>query len=415
MNNKTIYFPAINGGVVSGFKNNTKHIKTNKSFRMYNSFNNDINKIYDYNKMLVSAGTFGNSSIIEKWEVDLDKNIILGDSGGFQLATGKAKFSNEFREKIFNWLENNTNYAMNLDFPPYAITEITEKDQEIMFMERLDISIKNFEWFYKNKTGKTKYINILQGKNPKHLIMWYNRIKDFDFEGGWAIGSCINEPVYNALLSFSLLLEKGIFNKYKNKRVNKPILLHYLGYTTIKKIIPLFYLQKKLNENNININISFDSSSFSLSSAMGNYYTFHSLTGMNAINFSNKYNTNDMNKVNLPCECGVCKGLTYKELYSFYTKERSIDFYTYLCAHNLKFFLDTKNKIEDIVNSSNNFNFLETIFDKSFISVFKIIDEMFNQDKPFKYIQSKNLELNYVEKSFKSDKDKKEVEDFVLF
>jgi len=415
MSNKTIYFPAINGGVVSGFKNNSKHIKTNKSFRIYNSLDTNKDKIYEYNKMLVSAGTFGNNNILKNWEIDIDKNIVLGDSGGFQLATNKVEYSDKFREKIFNWLENNTNYAMNLDFPPYSLSKISKNQQEIMFKERLDISVKNFKYFYDNKTGKTKYINILQGKTPDHLNMWFDNIKDFDFDGGWAIGSCINEPVYNALLSFSLLLERGVLDKYKNKRFNKPILLHYLGYTTIKKIIPLFYLQKKLNENNINIHISFDSSSFSLSSAMGNYYTFHSITGMNAINFSNKYNTNDMNEVDLPCECGVCKGLTYKELYSFYTKERSIEFYMYLCAHNLKFFSNTKNRIEDIVNSSNNFNFLETIFDKGYITIFKTIDEMFNQDKPFEYIQSKNLELNYVEKSFKPDIEKSETEDFVLF
>lgn len=47
-----------------------------------------------------------------------DETLILGDSGGFQILTGKLEVKgNEDRAAIFDWLAAHTDLAMTLDVP----------------------------------------------------------------------------------------------------------------------------------------------------------------------------------------------------------------------------------------------------------------------------------------------------------
>ena len=85
---------------------------------------------------------------------DRSKTMILGDSGGFQLATGviKMDWSNakdpndpartEFCNKILTWLEHTADWSMTLDVPAFAaVGKLSERTGLTEFQDTLDISL----------------------------------------------------------------------------------------------------------------------------------------------------------------------------------------------------------------------------------------------------------------------------------
>jgi hypothetical protein len=62
-----------------------------------------------------------------------DDVLVFGDSGGFQIATGALKWDSTIREKIFHWLEANSDVAANLDIPPRVTFENRFQDSMDIF------------------------------------------------------------------------------------------------------------------------------------------------------------------------------------------------------------------------------------------------------------------------------------------
>ena len=53
---------------------------------------------------------------------DRDNTTIIGDSGGFQIQTNAIKFKgDDTRNRMMNWLQNNCDWSMILDFPTGGI------------------------------------------------------------------------------------------------------------------------------------------------------------------------------------------------------------------------------------------------------------------------------------------------------
>lgn len=385
IDNRCIYFPALSTETVD--KKKILH-KNGKSFRFYNK-----DSIFYYPNFLSSAGIHLNrKEFVKELEIDLKNTIILGDSGGYQLVTGKLKQSMETTDKILNWLENNTTYGMNLDFPP--------RDQ---FKERLDISYQNYQYFYEHKQNKTKLMNVLHGPTLDRLNIWYDRIKDFDFPGGWGMGSLVGSNIFYFLLNFFFLFEKGEIEKHSAKEA----LIHFLGFSRIKDMPILLYLQHKLNKMNLDVTITFDSSSPILSAAYGNYYLSLSETGYKQLNIPLKIITNKEHvnlEENMPCNCPVCKNLTLKDVLINHLKnggEKSI-FYLYVGCHNLYKLLEFKFNIENVMRFDNR-TIYENTFNTSLIEIFGIIDKAFEDKFPSKYIQRHKNVIDSL------DKDEKEM------
>jgi hypothetical protein len=51
----------------------------------------------------------------------------------------------------------------------------------------MDISYDNFKYFADNQSGKCKFLNVIQGNNVEEYEIWYQKMKDFEFNG-WCIG-----------------------------------------------------------------------------------------------------------------------------------------------------------------------------------------------------------------------------------
>jgi queuine/archaeosine tRNA-ribosyltransferase len=393
MENNAIYFPSISvGACVGGFEKNLKH-HTGKSFRFYNK---DMDPIYNYPYFLISAGHNYKKDIKEKIGVDPKNAIILGDSGGFQIATNQIKDTNDTRLKIFNWLEKNTNYSINLDIPLFEFKD-GKRIESNNWDKNLIRSKENFQFFKDNASGSTKYLNVMHGNNIEKLDQWYNEMKDFNFDGGWAIGS--SSSIFFMLLSFFYLLEHKEFDKFKNSK--HKVLMHFLGFSKMSEVPLILYLQQKLNSLGYNITITYDSSSPNLITSFGKYILYPKNTGFDFMVISNnliKEKKIDTIKGDLPCSCPVCKNMTFTDLLSMSSEKGfNYNFYTHVTLHNVYQYIKGFKIVEKVIKSDS-YDIYKGVFNNKILNLLSTIDECFNAKEPTKvWLKNRNYILSNTE------------------
>src|SRR5690606_3285750 len=116
--------------------------------------------------------------------------ILIGDSGGFQIATGVIKMDwatvkgpegDKLREEILRYLEHTADWSMTLDVPAFAaVPPLSEKTGLTKFEDTLDITEHNLKYFIKNRVpGATKFLNVISGSSPENSKQWYDTIKPY--------------------------------------------------------------------------------------------------------------------------------------------------------------------------------------------------------------------------------------------
>jgi len=243
MDKNFIYFPSLSAGsMVSAFKKNTK-FEDGTTTRFFSS---EYPAEWRHPYFLITAGHHYKKMDFRQ-QIGLEDDVfVFGDSGGFQIATGALKWDTTIREKIFHWLEANSDVAANLDIPPRAT-------YENRFNDSMNISFDNFKWFEKHQSGKTKFLNVIQGTYSEEYHEWYHKFKDFDFNG-WCIGG--PKKLVDFMYVVALMLKEREFEK---KHVQ---FIHLLGISKISDFYILSTLQKLLNEyTNGRVQLSTDSSS----------------------------------------------------------------------------------------------------------------------------------------------------------
>ena len=120
--------------------------------------------------------------------------MILGDLGGFWIATGVLKWigqtprskndqaRQELCNKILKWLEHTADWSMTLDVPAFAaVGKLSEKTGLTEFQDTLDVSLLNLDYFMKNRTiwCYLKRLNVLSGSNEENSKTWYDAVKHF--------------------------------------------------------------------------------------------------------------------------------------------------------------------------------------------------------------------------------------------
>ena len=251
---KFIYFPSFSAG--SGGNSAKKNYKL-KDGTPWRFWSDEYPEKYRHKSFLVTAGhNYRKFDYSKQFEFQ-DDTIVMGDSGGYQISTGVIKWDVGIREQIFKWLENNSNVAINLDIPTRGV-------YAGKYQEALDISIDNFKYFEKHQTGKTDFLNVLQGGNYAKYSDWYRNVSGFDFQG-WAVGAAPGNVVA-FLGSLVVLVESGELLNPKNKW------LHYLGMSSVVEFLILAQIQKSLEEIGSNVQLTTDSSTPSMSCSYGYYY-----------------------------------------------------------------------------------------------------------------------------------------------
>lgn len=357
-----VYYPSFSSGASRSWLTKNVELAPGISSRFYDD---SYPEEWRHKYFLVTAGHHYKKMDLRD-RMGLDKSVqVIGDSGGFQLATGAIQWDPSFKETIFKWLEENSDIAMNLDLPPRVT--LTGK-----FHECLDISVENFKYFEKHQTGKTTYLTVLQGDDEVTYDIWYNKVKDFNF-GGWAFGNC--RKVNNLMYALALMI--------KNKEFLKPDchFLHILGASKLYDFFIYEYLQECLNKyTGGKVQVSTDSSSPALMTVYGGYYfdaDYRSgafLTGYFPRNAEFRMDSP------LPCKlhnCPACSGKTYKDVVADWKTPS----YMVMTNHNLHIFLDAIKSTKTLLKSHH--ELIKDVVDPVVYNICTAMKEMFESDNPF--------------------------------
>lgn len=368
-NNKFQYIPSLSTGSIAVFlKKHTMLDGTPYSYRFYTD---EFPEQFRWDSFLITAGHFYKQPETRKDFGLPDDVLVFGDSGGYQIATGSIKWNLNIRETIFNWLEHNSDIAMNLDIPPSG--QGTGNLDEC-----LKISVDNFKYFADKQSGKTKFLNVLQGFDMDTRKKWYNEVKDFDFYG-WSIG--FPKPTQNLIAAVIVLL--------KNREFEKSKWLHFLGITSITDFYFLAHLQFLFNKHGYDVTVSTDSSTPSRTSAFANMYHSFQLKTMSFVSLSLGreaikdlgYETNDEF---LPQYVEHPYKIKFSEL-----KDFKNDVYNKLCIHNFIILTEAYKQINSLFVLP--LDHLKEIIDGDLYKVLKSLDEIFENPDQAEQVYERNL------------------------
>jgi hypothetical protein len=371
-----IYFPSVDSGGVSSYLNKKPDNKFDELFGVPARWFEDPYPIeYQHKYYLASAGVrYKKMDYIEAKQFPKDLTV-FGDSGGYQITSGILEWHVDLRKLIFEWLEANSTLAANLDLPPRG-------KMENKYRECLDISKENFRYFYENQTGRTQFLNCLQGFDYDSYQNWYDEVKEFKFEG-WAIGDPKGPVRYMAIIS--ILLPEIMSGQCK--------ILHFFGVSSIQEMIVLSYFEKRIQELGIDFTLTIDSSSPGLGSSYGLFYTGFS------------YANNSFKSLRIPREREIkYLNSSTAPLYHNYTTADDILFanrslrdvantfsgpdYASIALHNLFIFFDAVKDINKMIHCDT--HMIEQIVTTETFNILKSVDDYINCTDP-KNIYSKYL------------------------
>jgi len=218
-------------------------------------------------------------------------SMMLGDSGGFQIAKGlwegdwKANSgcpkAQEKRQAVLKWLDGVADYAMTLDIPTWIVNnpEAGAKVGILKHEEAIAATHYNNEYFINNRrgvdAGGTKILNVLQGASHAEADEWYELMKGYcdpaQYPGrhfnGWAMGGqnmCDVHLILKRLiaLKYDGLLHEGVHDW-----------MHFLGTSKLEWAVLLTVIQRAVRKYvNPAFTISFDCASPFLATANGQVY-----------------------------------------------------------------------------------------------------------------------------------------------
>jgi len=394
---KFIYFPSLSNGAAKQWFIKDDHIDDKTPFRFYSKDFEGTPWYYPY--FLISAGhNMKDITMRDKMGLHPD-SLVLGDSGGYQIVTGAIKWDPSLKQTVFDWLENNSDIAMILDIPPRG-------NYLGKFNEALTTSLDNFAFFEKHQTGKTQFLNVMQGAGvDEEYKAWYEAVKHFDFSG-WAIAAA-RDP-RRMLYTLALLLEGKEFEK------NKKQFVHYLGISGIDHFLMLSIMQEALNKRyGGKIALTTDSSTPNRATIFGTYYYDVNWRTLNYISlYFGKNGKTDYNpKAKLPCriDCAACHDKTYEVIEPFDARAMMI-----MTNHNVYLYNNIVDMINKMVQSPA--GIIQEVLSKEWFQIYNSIFEMVNSDHPIlvynKYKQlyqsvssevHTGLEVNHMSQWFEFD------------
>jgi hypothetical protein len=267
------------------------------------NFLDPVNSYYHYPFSLYSAGhAERNLSKCNNKEPmihnrDREKTIMIGDSGGYQIATGIIKLDwatvmtpagDKLREEILRYLEHTADWSMTLDVPAFAaLPPLSEKTGLTKFSDCLDVTEYNLHYFMKHRIpGKTKFLNVISGSSPENSKEWYETIKHF------SIPTSVEAMGYDVSRTFEGWAMAGINMKHMPSVLHRLLDLveddlikdkdwiHFLGIGRLDWSCYLTSIKRQLQKYyNPNINISYDASSpFSACGAYSLLYNHNCFT-----------------------------------------------------------------------------------------------------------------------------------------
>jgi hypothetical protein len=300
-----LFLPAVSSFYISGLGKQRKGEPYFDQARIPAGFNGDVEKLnflnskeglYYYKWGLYSAGHANLDttvddpceSIIREREAG---TFMLGDSGGFQILKGQWpadwKDANcpkamEKRKAVLTWMDTYMDYGMCLDVPSQSF--LNKPAIKLHGIHNIEEAITathiNNEYFINNRSGKCKFLNVLQGTTHDESKSWYNEMKKYcdpnlypdNHFNGWAFGGQNKIDVELMLTRFVDIIHDGLLQKGKHD------LVHCLGVSILEYAILFTDIQKAIRKyHNPNLKITFDCASPFFSAAKGLAYFNNSL------------------------------------------------------------------------------------------------------------------------------------------
>lgn len=223
---------------------------------------------------------------------DREHTMILGDSGGFQIATGVLKLDwatvkgaggDALREQILRWLEHTADWSMTLDVPAFAADRFSHRTGLTKFEDTLDITVHNLNYFMKNRVpGKTKFLNVLSGSSAENSKQWFDEVIPY------SIPACVESMGYStdrtlegfAFAGFNMSHMPTVLNRILDLRdvdcLKDKDWIHFLGIGRLDWACYLTSIMRQLRKHdNPNITLSFDAASPFVATAYGLAYTYN--------------------------------------------------------------------------------------------------------------------------------------------
>ena len=300
-----LFLPAVSSFYIAGLGKQRKGEEYFEKSRIPAQFNGDVEKLnflnskeglYYYKWGLYSAGhanldvnkTDPNESIIREREAG---TFMLGDSGGFQILKGQwpADWKDPNcpramikRKAILTWMDTYMDYGMCLDIPSQSLTTYNMKDKDGNSLhgirtieEAISATHINNEYFIKNRSGKCKFLNVLQGRSHTQSKDWYAEMKKYcdtniypdNHFNGWAFGGQNKIDPHLMLTRMIDIIHDGLLQEGKHD------LIHCLCTSILEYAVLFTDIQKAIRKyHNPKLQITFDCASPFYSAAKGLAY-----------------------------------------------------------------------------------------------------------------------------------------------
>jgi len=295
-----LFLPAVSSFYISGLGKQRKGIDYFPKERIPASFNGDVEKLnflnskeglYTYKWGLYSAGHANldttvddpSESIIRERE---EGTFMLGDSGGFQILKGQwpadwkdpnCPKAMEKRKIVLKWMDTYMDYGMCLDIPSQSFlnTPAIPLHGIHNIEEAITATHINNEYFIKNRSGKCKFLNVLQGTTHTESDDWYAEMKKYcdpniypeNHFNGWAFGGQNKIDIHLTLRRMVDIIYDGLLIEGKHD------LIHCLGVSILEYAVLFTDIQKAIRKyHNPNLQMTFDCASPFFSAAKGLAY-----------------------------------------------------------------------------------------------------------------------------------------------
>lgn len=301
-----LFLPAVSSFYISGLGKQRKGEQYFDAARIPRGFNGDVEKLnflnskeglYYYKWGLYSAGHANlditvddpNESIIRERE---EGTFMLGDSGGFQIL--KCQWPADWkdpncpramkkRKEVLTWMDTYMDYGMCLDIPSQSETTYNIKDpktgKSVHGIKNIQDAITathiNNEYFINNRSGKCKFLNVLQGRSHDASDKWYAEMKKYcdpsiypdNHFNGWALGGQNKIDIELMLTRLVDIIHDGLLQEGKHD------LIHCLGTSILEYAVIFSDIQRAIRKyHNPKLQITFDCASPFYSAAKGLAY-----------------------------------------------------------------------------------------------------------------------------------------------
>lgn len=185
-----------------------------------------------------------------------DNMVLIGDSGGHQIAKNTLTLTKQLVEDIFYYQAGTCDIGHTLDIPTAPMYDQL-KNNEVYSRPTFDAclfeTVKYLEVFKSLGAHDHRFLNVLQGRGITDTDIWYDTVKAYEHYG-WSFADMQSNPLQLTIWRILRLIEDGMFDR-------ESTWLHFLGVGDLKTSLILTTILRCLRsrfDGQCTINISYD-------------------------------------------------------------------------------------------------------------------------------------------------------------